>query len=733
MTHEAYTEISEQVDDALSGCAHLTAWIQECAKFSPIDPAKTLSKGVKSATGRDRAIPYSLAMGIAETSILQHLEAEQAFFGKVKQNVLEPLVAHVNANKKTKANIDKKMRDLVSKIMNGKRKLASDKVTCLKELEEYKHCLADPTAPANVKKLPNAKKKVVQSVAKYEQAVAALVACEKEYNEQIPIETAALNTLERTRIGEIEVRLKALSQLMLERSQDMIAARARLESYVAQLPSADMQHNKLNAQWNNKFGNTPANVMVSYDMPVTSQLLEDAKELAPITTAEDAYQASRSKMDSTIQATNLHFSQIQQQIDTDDKASLVQLNQQAQVNFKALTEQYGLQPAHTPKHGHVLSKDMRDESKLSNLPDGDDGEEDNVLSPNANTTVEEKQKMVAEVQKLFSNANFAAEGRYFVRRGTLTKKCRSKDQDYEFFLFNDMLVYGSKATGSRKLRIHKMLAIDAAFTITDLPPKPSIKQEFAIQCTGKSFVVVAATQQEKGAWVADLAACCEARKNINVEAKTDAAPVFRQDGERDHCPFCKRGFSAFRRKHHCRKCGELCCGDCSPTKILVGGAKPERVCIKCNPEFQIEKKQMEEVARKAASKAPPKPAGPKQAPPPPPATTTSTTTTAAAPTTEATAGQTPPPATQSSNNDVQHQQPPQQQQQQPPQEQQQQQESAEMNAYTDAGVWIPPPEASERPWMESRDSTSGAKYWYNTQTQTSVWVKPEGVDRKSVV
>jgi len=260
-----------------------------------------------------------------------------------------------------------------------------------------------------------------------------------------------------------------------------------------------------------------------------------------------------------------------------------------------------------------------------------------------------------------------------------------------------------------------MLAIDAAFTVTDMPPKPSIKQDFAIQCTGKSFVVTAASQQEKSSWVADLAMCCEGRKNVNAEAKSDAAPVFRQDGERDHCPLCKRAFGAFRRKHHCRKCGELCCADCSPSKIVVGGAKPERVCIKCNPEYQIEKKKMEEVARKAAGKAHPKPTSPKDEAPKP-ATATVASTTAAPVTTEGsaapvTAAATPAAVTQPAAI-VQAEDSPSQQ---------------DVNAYNEAGVWVAPPEASEKPWMESRDSTSGAKYWYNTQTQTSVWVKPEGV------
>jgi hypothetical protein len=34
--------------------------------------------------------------------------------------------------------------------------------------------------------------------------------------------------------------------------------------------------------------------------------------------------------------------------------------------------------------------------------------------------------------------------RVFVRRGTLVKECRARDEPYEFILFNDMLLYASQ-------------------------------------------------------------------------------------------------------------------------------------------------------------------------------------------------------------------------------------------------------------------------------------------------
>ncbi|OQR89112.1 hypothetical protein THRCLA_22744 [Thraustotheca clavata] len=59
---------------------------------------------------------------------------------------------------------------------------------------------------------------------------------------------------------------------------------------------------------------------------------------------------------------------------------------------------------------------------------------------------------------------------------------------------------------------------------------------------------------------------------------------------RDHCGLCQKTFRAFRRRHHCRLCGECICGDCSKTMqldspVVDHGQLIEisqlRSCIKC--------------------------------------------------------------------------------------------------------------------------------------------------------
>lgn len=55
------------------------------------------------------------------------------------------------------------------------------------------------------------------------------------------------------------------------------------------------------------------------------------------------------------------------------------------------------------------------------------------------------------------------------------------------------------------------------------------------------------------------------------------------DRARD-CADCKQRFTQFRRKHHCRACGQVFCSDCTKQRIRLpqfGYTNPERVCENC--------------------------------------------------------------------------------------------------------------------------------------------------------
>eukprot|EP00047_Mylnosiga_fluctuans_P003259 m.228268 g.228268 ORF g.228268 m.228268 type:complete len:346 (-) comp11718_c0_seq1:83-1120(-) len=47
------------------------------------------------------------------------------------------------------------------------------------------------------------------------------------------------------------------------------------------------------------------------------------------------------------------------------------------------------------------------------------------------------------------------------------------------------------------------------------------------------------------------------------------------------CPACSKGFSATRRRHHCRCCGHVFCGPCSADNFFKAGISLERLCKPC--------------------------------------------------------------------------------------------------------------------------------------------------------
>ena len=93
---------------------------------------------------------------------------------------------------------------------------------------------------------------------------------------------------------------------------------------------------------------------------------------------------------------------------------------------------------------------------------------------------------------------------------------------------------------------------------------------------------------------------------------SSASGRWTQDGDSPLCESCGSPFSFFNRRHHCRKCGSLVCGDCSPHKrrALVQTEAESRVCTICHNAFAY----IDEIAR--ARELPPEfEAEPSEAPP----------------------------------------------------------------------------------------------------------------------
>ena len=78
--------------------------------------------------------------------------------------------------------------------------------------------------------------------------------------------------------------------------------------------------------------------------------------------------------------------------------------------------------------------------------------------------------------------------------------------------------------------------------------------------------------------------------NLDKIAKTPA-PRWVPDNEKNNCMICERPFkSVLRRKHHCRKCGRLVCGDCSRKRTFPNEIRLEKVLASEKDEDSVPKK-----------------------------------------------------------------------------------------------------------------------------------------------
>ncbi|XP_031571649.1 uncharacterized protein LOC116305818 [Actinia tenebrosa] len=91
---------------------------------------------------------------------------------------------------------------------------------------------------------------------------------------------------------------------------------------------------------------------------------------------------------------------------------------------------------------------------------------------------------------------------------------------------------------------------------------------------------------------------------IDIDEETSATQVKSQpdtvvwvpDERVKECHDCKQRFTRWKRKHHCRACGQVFCGDCSKQKITLpqfGYTNPERVCESCYQQNKMTSKEEE--------------------------------------------------------------------------------------------------------------------------------------------
>ncbi|XP_060536077.1 pleckstrin homology domain-containing family F member 2 isoform X1 [Cylas formicarius] len=195
-------------------------------------------------------------------------------------------------------------------------------------------------------------------------------------------------------------------------------------------------------------------------------------------------------------------------------------------------------------------------------------------------------RRIAMVESCFGSSGqpLAVPGRVLVGEGVLTKMCRKKPKTRQFFLFNDILVYGNIIINKKKYNKQHIIPLEEV-KLESIEDDSQYRNGWVIRTSQKSFAVYAATPVEKGEWMAHINKCIDdLLRKSGKKAVAEHAAVWVPDVEAPVCMHCKRTqFTLINRRHHCRKCGAVVCGPCSNKRFLLPNqsSKPLRVCLNC--------------------------------------------------------------------------------------------------------------------------------------------------------
>ncbi len=169
--------------------------------------------------------------------------------------------------------------------------------------------------------------------------------------------------------------------------------------------------------------------------------------------------------------------------------------------------------------------------------------------------MQENRAAIIEIQEKFSpTMTLITPSRRFLRQGTLTKICRSYDKQYEFLLFNDLLLYATKSV-TGKLKLNRQLEIEGNFSVEDRRGQGEQEFQWQIVSSKKSFIVYAPDQDTKSAWMNDFQMALQERDRAEAIKATgnttgkSAAPVWKSDHSSKKCGICSAEFSLFNRRH----------------------------------------------------------------------------------------------------------------------------------------------------------------------------------------
>ncbi|XP_042361504.1 pleckstrin homology domain-containing family F member 2-like [Plectropomus leopardus] len=207
----------------------------------------------------------------------------------------------------------------------------------------------------------------------------------------------------------------------------------------------------------------------------------------------------------------------------------------------------------------------------------------------------ENRERIQAVENSFGPAGGALSkpGRVLMGQGRLVKQGRRKPQPKDFFLFNDVLVYGSIILNGRWHKNQKIIPLEG-IQLEDVEDSDRLRNQWLIRTQCKSFFVSASSYEEKRAWIDHIEEC---RSNLTQGGSSQPGVSFAVTWIPDQAAFkCMRCFKKFtptKRRHHCRKCGFLVCNSCSKERAVIDHIHPTkqlRVCTYCHKRTDDDEK-----------------------------------------------------------------------------------------------------------------------------------------------
>lgn len=206
------------------------------------------------------------------------------------------------------------------------------------------------------------------------------------------------------------------------------------------------------------------------------------------------------------------------------------------------------------------------------------------------TFAQENRKRIHTVESSFglSGKPLYQLDRVLIGEGRLMKQSCRGPQPKVFFLFNDVLVYGSIILNGHWHKKQQIIPLED-IQLEDLEDGERMQNQWLIRTPQKSFYVAADSHKEKQAWIEHMEECrSRLLQSSGRRQRSTFAVTWIPDQASAICMRCSDKFTVTQRRHHCRKCGFVVCGTCSKQRAVIRHIHPTkslRVCTICHPSF----------------------------------------------------------------------------------------------------------------------------------------------------